>query len=141
MSSLEKQLARTRAYLDRKDAQKAQAARAAQAPQPGEPAPEPAPTAEETAVRGYLTHAARVIHGILVRVDEALQKIPQDVRVVAMAEPKPEEPQHGDPRKRPRAPANPVLTLMRMGLQAAASLYRVVTRLHPNLGKLKTSAA
>ena len=93
--------------------------------------------------RQMLVRAAHVLDDVICTVQEALQAVSPDRRREAMAvlnaEPEP-EPLYATPQQRPRRGPDPVVTLMRIGMQAASLLRRIISKTNPGLGRLQKAA-
>lgn len=88
--------------------------------------------------KNMLWRAARAVDALLEVVHKTIEQVPANERaeaLVIMKQPRETQPQPGKPQQRPRAGYNPVLTLMRMGLQLANLQQRIIGRLYPNLAK------
>ncbi|MCA8914782.1 MAG: hypothetical protein KDB90_05170 [Planctomycetes bacterium] len=93
--------------------------------------------------RGMLVRAARLLDDVVVFTREALDMVPEDRRREAeaiVAEARTSRTAEGSPQKRPRRGADPVVTLMKVGMQAASLLKRVIGKTNPNMGKLRRAA-
>jgi hypothetical protein len=95
----------------------------------------------EAEARQMLADAARLVHQVVRTTDAALQQVPEawrnEAAQIVMARP---EASDVPAQKRPRRGADPVVTLMRVGLQASSLLTRIINKLHPGLGRLKRAA-
>ncbi|MBK8206647.1 MAG: hypothetical protein IPK87_07595 [Planctomycetes bacterium] len=93
--------------------------------------------------RQMLVRAAHVLDDVICTVQEALQAVSPERRREAMAvlnaEPEP-EPLYSSPQQRPRRGPDPVVTLMRIGMQAASLLRRIISKTNPGLGRLQKAA-
>lgn len=93
--------------------------------------------------RQMLVRAAHVLDDVICTVQEALQAVSPERRREAMAvlnaEPEP-EPLYAVPQQRPRRGPDPVVTLMRIGMQAASLLRRIISKTNPGLGRLQKAA-
>ncbi|MBK8206964.1 MAG: hypothetical protein IPK87_09275 [Planctomycetes bacterium] len=93
--------------------------------------------------RQMLVRAAHVLDDVICTVQEALQAVSPERRREAMAvlnaEPEP-EPLYSTPQQRPRRGPDPVVTLMRIGMQAASLLRRIISKTNPGLGRLQKAA-
>ncbi len=101
---------------------------------------EAAALSEAEATR-MLADAARLVHQVVRTTDAALQQVPEAWREEA-AQILTHRPEPSDlpAQKRPRRGADPVVTLMRVGLQASSLLTRIIARLHPGMGRQKRAA-
>lgn len=101
---------------------------------------EAAALSEPEAMR-MLADAARLIHNVVRTTDAALQQVPetwrQEAAQIVMARP---EASDVPAQKRPRRGADPVVTRMRVGLQASSLLARIINKLHPGIGRQKRAA-
>jgi len=91
--------------------------------------------------RQMLADAARLVHQVVRTTDAALQSVPEawrnEAAQIVMTRP---EPAEGQAQKRPRRGADPVVTLMKVGLQASSLLARILNKLHPGIGRQKRAA-
>ena len=95
----------------------------------------------ETEAMRMLADAARLVHNVVRTTDAALRQVPetwrQEAAQIVMAHPAPSDV---PAQKRPRRGADPVVTLMRVGLQASSLLARIINKLHPGIGRQKRAA-
>lgn len=91
--------------------------------------------------RGMLARAAEFLDEVIATTREALAQVPADRKREALAiiNAKPEA-DGVSAQKRPRRGPDPVVTLMRIGMQAASLLQRVLGKTNPELGRLKRAA-
>ena len=96
---------------------------------------------DEARARAMLERAALLLDDVVSMTRAALAKRPSErrleARLMLTAQP---EPTDGDSRKRPRNGPDPVVTLMKIGMQAAGLLKRVIAVTHPGLGKVRKVA-
>ncbi|MEZ5991761.1 MAG: hypothetical protein R3E76_05360 [Planctomycetota bacterium] len=99
------------------------------------------PQLDDDRARAMLVDAAELLHEVVVETREALAQVPPEKRREALAiiNEKP-EPGEVSAQKRPRRGPNPVVSLMRVGMQAASLLKRVLAKTNPELGNLKRAA-
>ncbi|MCA8946769.1 MAG: hypothetical protein KDB29_11120 [Planctomycetes bacterium] len=99
------------------------------------------PQLDDDRARGMLVDAAELLHEVVVETREALAQVTPEKRREALAiiNEKP-EPGEVSAQKRPRRGPNPVVSLMRVGMQAASLLKRVLAKTNPELGNLKRAA-
>lgn len=99
------------------------------------------PQLDDDRARAMLVLAAEFLHEVVADTREALAQVPAEQRREALAiiNEKP-EPSDVSSVKRPRRGPNPVVSLMRVGMQAASLLQRVLGKTNPELGRLKRAA-
>lgn len=102
---------------------------------------EQAAALSEAEAVAMLADAARLVHQLVRTTDAALQQVPEawrrEAAQILTARP---EPAEGPAQKRLRRGTDPVVTLMKVGLQASSLLARIIGKLHPGLGRLKRAA-
>ena len=91
--------------------------------------------------REMLVGAARMLNEVIETTHAALRSVPETWRREA-ASTLAAGPEASDlpPVKRPRRGPDPVVTLMKVGMQAASLLKRIIGKTNPNLGKLRRAA-
>jgi hypothetical protein len=93
--------------------------------------------------RAMLVRAARLLDDVVVFTREALDMVPEARRREAeaiIAEARKPRTAEGSPQQRPRRGADPVVTLMKVGMQAASLQKRILGKTNPNLGRVRKVA-
>ncbi|MCB9896046.1 MAG: hypothetical protein H6839_16560 [Planctomycetes bacterium] len=96
---------------------------------------------DDDAARAMLVRAAYLLDDVIRTTSEALESVPaawrQEIARVVKARP---EGATGDHRKRPRNGPDPVITLMKLGTQAASLQKRIIAKTNPELGRARRVA-
>lgn len=99
------------------------------------------PQLDDDRARAMLVLAAEFLHEVVADTREALAQVTPEQRREALTiiNEKP-EPSDVSAKKRPRRGPNPVVSLMRVGMQAASLLKRILAKTNPEIGNLKRAA-
>ncbi|MCA8910463.1 MAG: hypothetical protein KDB82_02070 [Planctomycetes bacterium] len=96
---------------------------------------------DDERAREMLLDAAALLHEIVTDTREALAHVPPERKREALAviNARP-DPSDVNAQRRPRRGPDPVVSLMRIAMQAASLLRRIILKTNPELGQLKRAA-